>query len=133
MTATASSLSGPPMAVVIDTSAWVSNLQSKDSNHVAARSWVDRHLLNSGLFVAPTLLVAETASALTRATGQPKVAHHAMSQLYRMSEMRLVPIDQPLVDEATDLAANLGIRGADSFFVAVAKILGIPLVTFDQE
>lgn len=47
--------------------------------------------------------------------------------------MGLVPIDQLLVDEATKLAADLGIRGADSFYVALAKSLGIPLVTFDHE
>src|SRR5207244_12825919 len=107
--------------------------QSGDSNHVAARMWVDRHLRNGGVFVAPVLLVTETASALTRATGQPNIARHAVSQLYGMREMRLVPIDQVLVDEATDLATNLGIRGADSLYVAVAKNLGIPLVTFDHE
>lgn len=122
-----------PLAVVIDASVWVSNLQSRDSNYAAARAWVDRHLLGGGLLVAPILLVTETASALTRATGQPSIAHRAVSQLHRMREMRLVPIDQPLVDEATELAANLGIRGADAFYVAVAKSLSIPLVSFDHE
>jgi predicted nucleic acid-binding protein len=125
--------SGYPPVVVIDASAWVSNLQSHDSNHIATRRWVDRHLLNGGLLVAPVLLVTETASALARATGQPNIAQRAVAQLYSMREMRLVPIDQPLVDEATTLAAGLGIRGADSFYVAVAKSLGIALVTFDHE
>src|SRR2546423_15456618 len=95
---------GTPGSVVIDASAWVSNLQSGDSNHVAARMWVDGHLRNGGLFVAPVLLVTETASALTRATGQPNIARHAVSQLYRMRELRLVAVDRLLFDEATDRA-----------------------------
>src|SRR5438445_5393673 len=87
-----------PPAVVIDTSAWVSSLQSHDSNHAAARAWVDRHVLIGGLLIAPVLLVTETASALARATGQATIAHHAVSQLYQMQELRLVPVDQHLVD-----------------------------------
>jgi predicted nucleic acid-binding protein len=47
--------------------------------------------------------------------------------------MHLIPIDQPLVDEATRLAADLMLRGADSYYVAVAKMLNLPLVTFDKE
>ena len=122
-----------PLAVVIDASVWVSNLQSQDSNHAAARAWIDRHLLNGGLFIAPVLLVTETAAALRRATGRPSIAHHAVSQLYNMQEMRLLPIDQTLVDVATDIAADLGIRSVDAYYVAVAKSLGVPLVTFDKD
>lgn len=47
--------------------------------------------------------------------------------------MQLLPLEQALVDEAASLAAQFGLKGMDSFYVAVAKQLGIPLVTFDQE
>jgi predicted nucleic acid-binding protein len=47
--------------------------------------------------------------------------------------MRLVPVDQILVDEAVDLAAQFYLLGADALYVAVAKELSIPLVTFDAE
>jgi predicted nucleic acid-binding protein len=47
--------------------------------------------------------------------------------------MRLVPIDQLLIDEATAIAAQFYLRGAGALYVAVAKHLAIPLVTFDHE
>jgi predicted nucleic acid-binding protein len=119
-------------AVVIDTSIWISRIINQDSNHAAADSWVNRQLLNGGIFLAPTLLVPETA-AVSRLTGQPSLAHLAMRELYSMPEMRLAPVDQGLIDEAADLAADLGLRGADAVFVALARLLGIPLVTFDNE
>jgi predicted nucleic acid-binding protein len=50
-----------------------------------------------------------------------------------MPEMSLVQIDQALVDEATDLASELSLRGADAYYVAVARTLGLALVTFDRE
>ena len=122
-----------PSLVVIDASAWVSRITLQDSNHPAALSWIDRHLLNGGLFVAPILLVTETAATVSRISGLSARGHLAASGLYAMPEMSLVQIDQALVDKATELAANLGLRGADAYYVAVAKILDLPLVTFDKE
>jgi predicted nucleic acid-binding protein len=125
--------SGVFSTVVIDASAWVSRLLTQDSNHHAAVAWINQHLLNGGLFIAPILLVTETASAISRITGLPARGHLAVSQLYAMVEMNLVQIDQALVDEATDLAADLRLRGGDSYYVAVAHRLALPLVTFDRE
>ncbi|MEP6775326.1 MAG: type II toxin-antitoxin system VapC family toxin [Chloroflexota bacterium] len=122
--------------VVIDTSAWVSRLLPHDSNYITARTWIDNHILNGGFFVAPMIFVIEVASAIARETLPPDDpqadAHKAVNQLYSLSIMRLVPLDQALVDEATNLAADRRIRGADALFVAVARHLGIPLVTFDK-
>lgn len=125
--------SGAGAAIVIDTSVWVSRLITQDSNHPAAVAWINRHLLSGGVLIAPILLVTETAAAVSRVTGLPARGHLAASRLYALVEMSLVQIDQTLVDEATDLAADLRLRGADAYFVAVAKRLTLPLVTFDRE
>lgn len=122
--------------VVIDTSVWASRLLPHDSNHQAARTWIDSYILNGGSFVAPMIFVIEVASVIARETLPPNNpqadAHKAVSWLYTLPIMRLVPIDQALVDEATDLAADHRIRGADALFVALARQLALPLVTFDK-
>ena len=133
MAATQDSLPPTPPLVVLDASAWVSRILLQDSNHPAAMSWINRHLLDGGLFVAPILLVTETAATVSRITGLPTRGRLAASQLYTMPEMSLVQIDQALVDEATELAADLKLRGADAYYVAVARSLGLPLITFDRE
>ncbi|MDQ3930864.1 MAG: PIN domain-containing protein [Chloroflexota bacterium] len=122
-----------PSAVVVDTSAWVSRLLTQDSNHPAAVTWINQHLLSGGFLISPILLVTETAAAVSRVTGVSARGHIAASRLYTTPEMILVQIDQALVDEATDLAAGLRLRGADSYYVAVARRLGLALVTFDSE
>jgi predicted nucleic acid-binding protein len=38
-----------------------------------------------------------------------------------------------LMDEAANLAAELGLRGADSIYVAVARQLNLPFVSFDVD
>lgn len=131
------SLNAPPTAtppdVVIDTSVWVSRILGSDSNHQAALRWTNTHLLGSGTLISPLLFVTEVAATISRQTGWPAFAHAAVAQLYNLPGLRLVPIDQTLVDTATDLSADLGLRGADSLFVALAAQLNIPLVSFDNE
>jgi predicted nucleic acid-binding protein len=127
----AQSQAGQYMA--IDTSVWASSLLPNDTNHVAARNWIGRHVSYGGHLAAPVLLVVETSATMSRLTQNPTLARHAVSQLYSCGFMHLLPLEQALVDEAVSLAAQFGLKGMDSFYVAVAKQLGIPLVTFDQE
>lgn len=119
--------------VVIDTSAWVSRLQKADQNHNAARAWIDSYLENGGAFVAPVLLTVETAAAIGRGTKKPKLAAQAVEELIAMVEMSLYPIDDALSQEAATIAGELSLKGGDACFVALAKKLNLPLVTFDGE
>jgi len=42
-------------------------------------------------------------------------------------------LDRALIDEAAHLAAELGLRGADATYAAVASRLGLPLATLDAD
>src|SRR5436189_5292441 len=121
----------PSGLVVIDASVWVSRLLPTDANHQRAIAWVDNHIMNGGSFAAPLILVIEIAASVSRNTGNPLDARIAVRQLYLLPNMQLLAMDQPLVNESTDLAADYGLRGADAMYVAVAKRLGVSLVTFD--
>lgn len=123
----------PPSAVVIDASVWISRLLPQDSNHQAASSWVNRHIMIGGIFTAPTMLAMEVAASISRRTKNVAQAQAASDQLYGLWFVRLAPMEQTLVEEATDLAATLGLRGADAIYVALAMRLGVPLVSFDSE
>ena len=120
-------------AVVIDASVWISNIWSHDANHTAAQYWMEQHLNSGGSLISPVILAVEIAATVARVTQNPVAASHALSQLRSFSQLQLVPLDPTLVDDATRAAMNFGIRGADSFYVALAQQLAIPLVTFDHE
>ncbi len=120
-------------AVVVDASVWVSRLLSQDPNNATATSWVGRHVRSGGILAAPTLFAIEVGASVSRRTKILTDAHAAVSQLYALPFVQLVPIDQDLVNEAADLAIDLGLRGADSLYVALARQLAIPLVSFDRE
>ena len=83
--------------------------------------------------ISPTLLLAEVAGALSRRMSQSELAHQAVQMLLRLTELRLVPLDGRLGRSAAQLAAEIGLRGADAVYVANAHHLNVPLVTLDRE
>ena len=119
--------------VVLDASVWVSRLVPHDINHVSSRRWLERHIAGGGLLVAPMLLLAEVAGAISRRTGEPVLASRALETLLKFTRLRLISIDPQLGTRSARLAADLQLRGADAMYVAVAHHLGIPLVTWDKE
>src|SRR6476620_3024812 len=98
--------------VVVDTSVWVSRILEDDSNHQVAKVWTDSYLLDGGILIAPALFVTEIAAAVSRQTRQPSYARAIVAQLRGMFNLQLVAIDEELIDGATEIAADLGLRGA---------------------
>ena len=118
---------------VVDASVWVSRFVGGDVHHVPSRLWLARLVEEGATTAAPALLLAEVAGAIARRTDRPELAIEALSLLQRLPSMRLVPIEMELAQLAGQLAADLGLRGADAVYVSLAHRLGVPLVTWDRE
>lgn len=119
--------------VVVDASVWVSRLVPGDINHQRSRAWFDEQSSSGSLIVAPVLLLAEVAGAISRRTGEPDLAGRAVELIQQLATLRLVSIDPPLGRLASRLAADHALRGADAAYVAMAQRLGLPLITLDLE
>lgn len=122
-----------PLTVVVDASVWVSRLVPEDVHHEASRRWFDAYTASGGRLVGPVLLLPEIAGAISRRTGAPALAQQAVQQLQRLRTLRLVALDRRLGQAASQLAADLALRGADATYVAIADQLKIPLLTWDNE
>jgi predicted nucleic acid-binding protein len=77
--------------------------------------------------------LAEVGGAITRRTGESSLGNRAISVLEDLPGLRLVEMDYELMHTAARLAAELGLRGADSLYVAVAHQLSLPLVSLDLD
>ncbi len=119
--------------VVVDASLWVARLVPQDVFHDSVRAWMDARRAEDMELLAPSLLLAEVAGAISRRTGDVQLAQRAANQLEALPRLRLVEMDRALLREAAQLAAELGLRGADSVYVAVASHLSIPLITLDAD
>jgi len=119
--------------MVVDASVWVSRLVPQDIHYAVSRRWLAEQLANGELIIAPMILLAEIAAAVSRRTGDSDLAWRVILTLHQLPALRLVPIDVRLGQEAARLAAELRLRGADALYVAVAHALQLPLVTWDRE
>jgi predicted nucleic acid-binding protein len=120
------------MFIVVDASVWVARLVSGDIFYEPAKGWMTACLEQEDQFLAPSLLLAEIGGAISRRT-TPSLGMKAVEQLQSLPGLQLVEMEHSLLQEAAQLAAELGLRGADSTYVAVAARLDVPLVTLDGD
>jgi predicted nucleic acid-binding protein len=122
-----------PQPVVIDASVWVAFFLRTDVNHAVSYQWIDNHTASDGRIYAPTILLAEVASAVARRTGKLRRGLNALNTLESLTLFDWVQMEHDLIREAAQAAATLGLRGADAIYVVTAKQLNIPLLTWDAE
>jgi predicted nucleic acid-binding protein len=118
------------MFVVVDASVWVARLVSQDVFYEPVKKWMSTRLEANDQFLAPSLLLAEIGGAISRRTS-PSLGLKAIEQVESLPGLQLVEMENSLIHEAANLAAELGLRGADSTYVAVAARLDLPLMTLD--
>jgi predicted nucleic acid-binding protein len=118
--------------VAVDASVWVARLVQGDHYHAISRQWLEEQRLKGVFLVSPGLLLVEVAGAIARRTGDAQLARRAVSALKDIGALTLVSMEADLVELAAEVAADLGLRGADALYLALAARLGIPLATLDQ-
>lgn len=120
------------MFIVVDASVWVARLVSEDVFHEPVKRWMSTHLEEGDQFLAPSLLLAEIGGAISRRTNS-SLGLKAVEFVRDLPGLQLVEMENSLLHEAAQLAAELGLRGADSTYVAVAARLDLPLMTLDAD
>jgi predicted nucleic acid-binding protein len=94
---------------------------------------MEQYIANSGFLVAPAILLVEVAASISRQTGQIIQAREAINQLRAISKIQITAMDSVLVQKAVDVAINLQLRAGDAIYVALARQLNIPLISWDKE
>lgn len=120
------------MFIVVDASVWVARLVPEDIFHEPVKRWMSARLEQEDQFLAPSLLLAEIGGAISRRT-MPSLGLRAVEQLQNLPGLQLIEMEHSLLQEAAQLAAELGLRGADATYVAVSARLSIPLITLDVD
>ena len=75
--------------LVVDASVWVARLVPQDAFHASVRNLMDASLLEGAELLAPALLLAETAGAISRRTGDARLAAQAVEHLEHLPGLRL--------------------------------------------
>jgi predicted nucleic acid-binding protein len=118
---------------VIDASVYIALVNAHETEHTSSWAWFEQIKRAEEPVVAPVILLAEVAAALSRGTGDPTLAHRVAQQLARSEAIELIQITMVMAERAAEIAAEHRIRGCDAVYVALADQLSDTLVTLDRQ
>jgi predicted nucleic acid-binding protein len=119
--------------LTVDANVWVAALDEDDAMHAPSVLFLYTVSDRGIPLLGPALLLVETAAAVARRRDGAAAALSAAATLRRVTAIRLLAHDADLEAGALELAARLRLRGADSYYVAVAARERAPLITWDAE
>lgn len=83
--------------------------------------------------IVPNLVLVEVAAAVSRTRRDPIRARIAAEAIGALEHIQMIALDDGLMHEAIDIAADRGLRGADAIYAAVARRYGCTLISLDRE
>jgi predicted nucleic acid-binding protein len=83
--------------------------------------------------IVPSLLIAEIASAVARASDDTFGALRYANATAALPNLTLVSLTQATAGQAAELAATHRLRGADAVYLAVARRYATTLISRDDE
>ena len=119
--------------MIVDANVWVIVAIATDVHHQASLAWLNRRVGAGDELIVPSIVLPEIAGPVSRRTGLADTGLRWARRIAAMPGLRIMAVDDEVSLRATDHAANLRLRGADAVYVAVASILGLPLVSWDDE
>lgn len=120
-------------AFTIDASVLVSAFTPSEKAHRSCKAFLRDVRLSEAPIVLPTLALVEIAAAIGRGQSKPELGYAFALEISHFPELVFITLDQPLAQEAAQIAARYRLRGSDAVYVAVARRLGATLVTLDAE
>jgi len=118
--------------IVLDASVWVSSQLPDESRHRISLAWIDEQLTAGEFITIPVLFLAEVAGSLARRTGDAAGARRGVNRILSDPQFTVEPTDI-LINLVIDSAIIASLRGVDAVYVALARHLEAPLVTWDRE
>lgn len=118
---------------VIDASVLVVRAVSIEAAYADCQSLIDAFVDREALIVLPAIALPEVAAALSRGTGDPRLAMTAVTELCLIPGLEIVAVEDSLANLAAKIAAVHRIRGCDAVYVALAQALDATLITLDRQ
>jgi predicted nucleic acid-binding protein len=83
--------------------------------------------------IVPALILTEIAASISRKQGNAELGMQLAREAREIPNLVLVAVDEPLAEQAVEIAARYRLRGSDAVYAAVSLRFGTELVTLDRE
>lgn len=122
-----------PGPYAVDASVFINAFNPFETGHAISQALLARLRDMAVPIISPTLMLPETAAAVSRGRDDADLARRFALTLSRIPHLVLIPLDVKLAQRALDNAAIYRLRGSDAVYAAAAQRYACPLVTLDQE
>lgn len=117
----------------VDASVWVNSFDQREPGHDISRRVLERLRDHALPVIIPYLVLAEVAGAIRRTRNDPHQALAFATAISRLPNVSLIALDTGVAQQAAQLAAQHGLRGADAVYAAVAVQVSCTLISLDNE
>ena len=93
-----------------------------EKEHATSWAWFEKSRAANEPVLAPVILLAEVAAAISRGVGEVSLARRVVERLNDAGVIELVPVTLMLAERAAMIAADYRIRGCDAIYVAVVTL-----------
>jgi predicted nucleic acid-binding protein len=117
----------------VDASVFVNAFNPHERGHAESLRVLSLIHERNDPIIVPTLLVAEIASAVARASNDSAAALQYALATAALPHLTLVTLTAALARRAAQLAAGYRVRGADAVYLAIARRYATTLISRDRE
>jgi len=117
----------------IDASVWINSFDEREAGHEISEQLLDILTFHEVDIFIPNLVFIEIASAISRRHGNRDAAETFTNAVRALPGLTAVPLDEELERQATTIAINQALRGADAVYAVVAVQYECTLVSLDNE
>ncbi len=117
----------------INASVFVNAFNSHERGHAESLQFLVTTHERGDPIIVPSLLVAEVASAVARASDDTAAALEYTDAIAALPHLTLEGLTAAMARQAAELAASHRVRGADAVYLAVARRYATTLVSRDSE
>ncbi|PDV98019.1 type II toxin-antitoxin system VapC family toxin [Candidatus Viridilinea mediisalina] len=117
----------------IDANIFIRDLDNREPNHNECHALLIHLITHQISIIVPTLVLAEISGTVSRTRRNAIAGRLAAEALHDIPHLTFVSLDESVAREATAIAADRAIRGADAIYVAVAQRYRATLITLDRE
>lgn len=111
----------------------MNSFDQREPGHEQSRQLFERLAQAESPIFLPYLACVEVAGAISRTRQNPAQAQAFVVAMRHLPNVVFIPLDLALSEQASNLAAQYGLRGADAVYAAVALEYGATLISLDHE